>query len=121
MAAGCRLPIFSGDDALTLPMMAVGAVGVVSVVSNICPARIVAMVRHALDGDFASARADHLALVPLFKGMFIETNPVPVKVALHAMRLIRSPAVRLPLAPLDASNEPKVRAALESSHLLPVA
>lgn len=95
--------VFSGDDALTLPMMALGAVGVVSVVSNLVPARVVALVKAALQGDFEQARERHYQLLPLYKAAFIESNPVPIK---SAMDLCNMPAggCRLPLYRMSADN-----------------
>jgi hypothetical protein len=83
--AGTGLVLLSGDDGLTLPMMAVGARGVVSVVSNLDPAGMVALVRAALAGDYVEARRAHYALLPLIKAAFIEVNPVPAKRALQLM------------------------------------
>ena len=105
------LPVLSGDDPLTLPMMAVGGAGVVSVASNIVPKRVVAMVRAAQAGDFAAARAEHFALLPLLNGLFAETNPVPAKYALQRMGLISSACVRAPLAELGEASKPVVEAA----------
>ncbi len=99
--------VFSGDDGLTLPYMSIGAVGVVSVVSNLWPKRVVRMVDAALRNDFSAARAAHAALWPVFKGAFIETNPVPIKTALAAAGVISHAAVRLPLVALEAANAAK--------------
>ncbi|MBF0244003.1 MAG: 4-hydroxy-tetrahydrodipicolinate synthase [Planctomycetes bacterium] len=88
--------VLSGDDALTLPMISVGAKGVISVASNVAPAEVSALVRCALDGDFASATQAHLKLHPLFKGLFVETNPIPVKTMLAELGLI-SKELRLPM------------------------
>lgn len=98
LRARCRadFSILSGDDALTLPMMAVGANGVVSVASNVEPARVVQMVSAALAGDYATARDQHLALRGLFTALFVESNPTPAKAAL-AMRGAMQDTVRLPL------------------------
>lgn len=104
------LEILSGDDALTLPMVAVGAVGVISVASNVAPARVARLVNLALQGRFADARAEHEALYPLFRDLFIETNPVPVKTALAMMGRIQE-NFRLPLCAM----EPATRAALAST------
>lgn len=115
IAALCDIPILSGDDSLTVPMMAVGAVGVVSVLSNVVPAEIVAMVAEALAGDYRAARARHIALFPLCKAMFVETNPVPVKRAMALRGLIPSATVRLPLVGLAAESDAKLRAALAAA------
>ena len=83
LACGPRLAIYSGDDGLTLPMLAVGAVGVVSVASHVVGSQIRAMIEAYLNGDGAVALAHHEALIPLFKALFATTNPIPVKAALE--------------------------------------
>ena len=83
LACGPQLAIYSGDDGLTLPMLAVGAVGVVSVGSHVAGPEIRAMIEAYLNGDGASALALHDALIPLFKALFATTNPIPVKAALE--------------------------------------
>lgn len=88
--------ILSGDDSLTLPFMAAGAVGVISVASNLVPEIVVDLVRKALNNDYAAAREVHLQYYPLFKDLFIEPNPVPVKVALN-LKTGMSAEVRPPL------------------------
>ena len=92
----CELTVLSGDDSLTLPMISVGAVGVISVASNVIPAEMAAMVRLALAGNFVEARELHRLYYPLFRDLFIDTNPVPIKTALAAMGRIK-PVYRLPL------------------------
>jgi len=105
----CDVPIFSGDDGLTWPMIALGAVGVVSVTSNVVPARVSELVNYALDGNVQAALGAHEALAPLFRALFTEPNPCPVKAAMKMQGLIPSDDVRLPMvAATDA-----VRAALE--------
>lgn len=99
-ACGDRLAIYSGDDALTLPMLAVGAVGVVSVASHVAGERISAMVRAFLDGDLATALHLHEQLLPLCKALFCTTNPIPVKAALELSGWPVG-APRLPLLPAD--------------------
>lgn len=94
---GARMTVLSGDDALTLPMIAVGARGVISVTSNLLPAEVSRATRLALDGKMDEARRAHLALVPLHEAMFLEANPSPVKAALAA-RGAMTDAVRSPLA-----------------------
>ena len=97
------MQVLSGDDSLTLPMISVGAQGVISVVSNIVPDRVRGLVHAALAGDIAKARADHLALFPLIKALFVETNPIPVKAAM-ALLGMDTGDVRLPLCePTPAS------------------
>lgn len=107
----CGIPILSGDDALTLPFLSLGAVGVVSVASNVVPSKVVAMVRDALAGRRAEALAAHEALTPLIRALFQETNPIPVKAALKLLGLFPSDEVRLPLTPAS----PAVLTALRSS------
>jgi 4-hydroxy-tetrahydrodipicolinate synthase len=111
-----RLPdaftILSGDDSLTLPFMAVGAVGVVSVASNLFPSEICALVRACESGDLKSAETSHRKLLPLFKDLFIEPNPVPVKTAL-GWRDAMSPEVRLPLCEMSKENQARLRTTLE--------
>lgn len=97
---GDRLAIYSGDDALTLPMLAVGAVGVVSVASHVAGEPISAMVRAFLDGDLATALHLHEQLLPLCKALFCTTNPIPVKAALELSGWPVG-APRLPLLPAD--------------------
>ena len=104
--------VLSGDDSLTLPMMAAGGRGVISVVSNIVPEAVSAMTAACLAGDFATGRAMHLALFDLCRAMFVETNPVPVKAA-AALLGYCTPEVRLPLAPLGEAAQRRVAGALE--------
>lgn len=108
------LTVLSGDDGLTLPFCAVGGQGVVSVVSNVFPAEMVALVKAALAGDYATARALHNALWPLCKAMFVETNPAPVKAALAARGLIPHATLRLPLVAMAPESEAKVLAAIKA-------
>lgn len=111
-----RLPqsftILSGDDSLTLPFMAVGAVGVVSVASNLFPSQVCALVRACESGDLKSASELHQKLLPLFKDLFIEPNPVPVKTAL-GWRGAMSGDVRLPLCEMSEANQARLRKTLE--------
>jgi 4-hydroxy-tetrahydrodipicolinate synthase len=95
---GDRLTVLSGDDGLTLPMMAVGAAGVISVSSNVRPREVSEVTRLALAGDWDAARAAHLALLELHAVMFVEPNPAPAKAALATLGRM-TPAVRLPLVP----------------------
>ena len=103
--------VLSGDDSLTLPFIAVGAVGVISVASNILPAEVGAMVKAALAGDFATARELHFRLYPLFKDLFIEPNPVPTKHALAALGRMK-PDVRLPLCEMVPATASKLESTL---------
>jgi len=100
--------VLSGDDSLTLPMMALGAKGVISVASNIMPKEVSQMVDFWLKGDIESARKLHLKLFPLFKGIFIETNPIPVKKALYHMGIIEND-IRLPLVEMTPEGTEKLR------------
>jgi 4-hydroxy-tetrahydrodipicolinate synthase len=111
-----RLPesftILSGDDSLTLPFMSVGAVGVVSVASNVVPAEVCALVRAYECGDAKLAFRLHRKMFPLFKDLFIEPNPVPVKTAL-GWRGATSDEVRLPLCEMSEANQTRLRKTLE--------
>jgi 4-hydroxy-tetrahydrodipicolinate synthase len=96
--------VLSGDDNLFLPMMAVGAVGVISVVSNVVPARVKALGKAFMEEkDIEKAKSVHMELMPLFQGMFVETNPVPVKEVLYQVGLMERD-VRLPLCELSEKN-----------------
>src|ERR1700736_5311565 len=112
-----RLPkeftILSGDDSLILPFMAVGAVGIVSVASNLFPAEVCALVRACESGDYKSAEGLHRKLSPLFKDLFIEPNPVPAKTAL-GWRGAMSAEVRLPLCEMSEANQARLRKTLEA-------
>jgi 4-hydroxy-tetrahydrodipicolinate synthase len=106
-----RLPdkftILSGDDSLTLPFMSVGAAGVVSVASNLFPSEVCSLVRACETGDYNSAQARHRKLLPLFKDLFIEPNPVPAKTAL-SWRGAMSGEVRLPLCEMSEANQARL-------------
>ena len=110
---GPRLTVLSGDDVLTLPMIAVGARGVISVTSNVLPAEIVRATRLALEGSLVDARRTHLALLPVHEAMFLEANPAPVKAAL-ALRGVIKDAVRGPLAPCSETTRKAIAKALEA-------
>jgi 4-hydroxy-tetrahydrodipicolinate synthase len=99
----CDLAVLSGDDVLTLPMMAVGAVGVISVASNVIPREVGALVHAALDNRWADARQLQRQLYPFFRDLFVETNPIPVKAALAALGRIAE-EYRLPLCEMSAAN-----------------
>jgi 4-hydroxy-tetrahydrodipicolinate synthase len=101
---GSGFTILSGDDDLTLPIMALGGSGVISVVANVAPRKTVAMVEAAARGDLESARKLHYELAPLVRSMFIETNPIPVKTAYNLMGLAGGP-LRLPLAAMAPEKE----------------
>jgi len=109
--------ILSGDDSLTLPMLAVGAQGVISVASNIVPREVTELVQAALQGDFGRAGQIHAKLFTLFKDLFIETNPLPVKAALALAGQIEE-TYRLPLVPMSAANKAQLRQTLASLGLV---
>ena len=113
----CDIQVLSGDDSLTVPMISVGASGVISVASNVMPRETSDMVRAALRGDFATARSLHYRLYPLFRDLFIETNPVPAKAALARMGKIDE-EYRLPLCPLSPANAAKLDATLKALGLI---
>jgi 4-hydroxy-tetrahydrodipicolinate synthase len=96
--------VLSGDDGATLPLMALGGDGVVSVISNLVPKKVAAFVAACAKGDYAEARRIHYELLPLAKNAFVETNPVPIKAAMNRAGLPAGP-VRLPLGPLAKSSE----------------
>ncbi len=104
--------VLSGDDALTLPLMAVGGHGIISVAGNEIPAEMVSMVEAAERNDFAAARAIHARLVQLMQVNFVEANPIPVKAALAAMGLIEE-AYRLPIVPAKPDTKLKVLSVLK--------
>ncbi len=110
---GDRLVVLCGDDVLTLPMIACGARGVISVTSNVLPAEVSRATRLALDGRMEEARRAHLALVPVHEAMFIEASPGPVKCAL-ALRGAIKEAVRSPIFPPSEPSREAIAAALES-------
>ena len=100
VAAGCDITILSGDDSKTLPIASVGGRGVISVLANLMPREIRALCDAIAGADMAAAREQHLRLFPLFKAMFVETNPIPVKASLAMLGRIRN-ELRLPLTPLS--------------------
>ncbi len=106
------LAVLSGDDNLTLPIMALGGEGVVSVASNIAPRMMGRLVNAILDGRLEEAQALHYSLLPLFRSVFLQTNPIPIKYALSSRKLIAE-AYRLPLCPLDQQDKEKMEAVLE--------
>ncbi|MEO7415390.1 MAG: 4-hydroxy-tetrahydrodipicolinate synthase [Opitutaceae bacterium] len=103
-ALGSDITVLSGDDSLTLPFMAVGAEGVISVVSNLYVREITQLVTLALTDEFAKAAKLHRKLYPMFKAMFLEPNPVPVKAALVRAGIIGSDEVRAPLSKMASAN-----------------
>lgn len=109
--------VLSGDDSLTIPMMALGAKGVISVASNIAPKEVSSMVDFWLNGDHEAARKLHLKLFPLFKGIFIETNPIPIKKALHLAGMIEND-IRLPLVEMTPEGTEKLKKILKDLNIL---
>ena len=116
-ATGPQFTILSGDDSLTLPFMSVGAQGVISVASNLIPREVSQMVRLFASGKAAAALKIHQRFYPLFKDLFIETNPTPVKAALAMMKLIEE-EYRLPLVPMDPKNWDLLRTTLKRCDIL---
>ena len=114
----CDLVVLSGDDSLTLPLMAVGAQGVISVVGNLVPKDMKRLTDAMLTGDVATAREAHRRLFPLCRAMFIETNPIPVKAAMKMVGLLESDEKRLPMTDLSAEHAEALREALEAYGLL---
>jgi 4-hydroxy-tetrahydrodipicolinate synthase len=110
---GPRMTVLCGDDALTLPMCAVGARGVISVASNVLPAEVSRATRLALEGPAAEARKAHLALLPVYEALFLEANPGPVKAAL-AMRGVIRDVVRGPMASCTEATRKALAAVLEA-------
>lgn len=111
-ALGRDITVLSGDDALTLPFMAVGAEGVISVASNLLVKEVCQLVQLALANDFAKAGALHRKLYPSFKALFLEPNPVPVKYALARARVIGSNEIRPPLSPMTPASTQALEKAL---------
>jgi 4-hydroxy-tetrahydrodipicolinate synthase len=109
--------ILSGDDSLTLPFLAAGAVGVISVASNIIPAEVQDLVQSYRNGNFSRAQSLHQRFYPLFRDLFIETNPVPVKTAL-AVKKGYSEDVRLPLCEMGSANRDVLLKTLHSTGIL---
>lgn len=114
---GDRMTVVSGDDTLTLPLMAVGGTGVISVIANILPKETAEMTRAALNGDWKRAKEIHLRVFPLCKAMFYETNPIPVKTAMQLLGRLNG-ELRLPLAPMSDANRDKLAKALKAYGLL---
>ncbi len=104
----CNITVISGDDPLTLPMMAVGASGVISVASNVIPAQVVQMVQHALKGEWSKAREMHHKYFGFFCDIFIDTNPLPIKAAMVMLGMIEE-EYRLPLCPMSDDLKKKLR------------
>jgi 4-hydroxy-tetrahydrodipicolinate synthase len=112
-ACGPSFSVLSGDDNLTLPLLAVGGCGVISVIANLVPRDTAELVHAALDGDFKRARELHYKLFPLARAAFLETNPIPIKEAM-AMAGMIEPEFRLPMCPLSDANRETLRTLLKS-------
>ncbi|MEW6027741.1 MAG: 4-hydroxy-tetrahydrodipicolinate synthase [Planctomycetota bacterium] len=109
----CNITILSGDDGLTYPILCLGGKGVISVASNIIPAEVVRMIDLYNDGDFKHAKELHLKLQPLFKALFIESNPIPVKTAMKMFGLLKQDQMRLPLCAMGKKNAEKLKNTLK--------
>jgi 4-hydroxy-tetrahydrodipicolinate synthase len=114
---GDKITVLSGDDFTSLPLMCVGGMGVISVVSNVAPADMAGMCNAFFKGDLATAKALHYKMWPLMEAMFFETNPVPVKTAVKLMGKITG-EVRQPLCPMSAANEDKLRQVMQKYGLI---
>jgi 4-hydroxy-tetrahydrodipicolinate synthase len=114
---GRKLAVVSGDDSLTLPLMAIGGEGIISVVGNIIPQDVKALVTAFFEGDLKEAQRLHYRMLPLVKAMFIETNPIPVKTAMGLMGLCE-PSLRLPMCEISSENLSKLKTALKEYGLL---
>jgi len=103
----CNITVLSGDDSLTLPMISIGAKGVISVVANVLAGRMASLVKSALSGDFQTAKKIHYELYDIFKVMFVETNPIPVKSAMALLNMIK-PELRLPMTFISETGKLKL-------------
>jgi 4-hydroxy-tetrahydrodipicolinate synthase len=112
-----RFTVLSGDDAITIPLMALGGRGIISVVSNEIPAEMAKLAQSCLRGDFAAARSIQARFLPLMNVNFVESNPIPVKAGMALMGLLE-PIYRLPLVPPSAANLAKIEKVLETCGLL---
>ncbi len=113
----CKIDILSGDDSLTIPMMALGAKGIISVASNVIPGTLKKMVDAMAAGNYSEALKIHNANFRLFKDLFIESNPIPVKAALALMGVLEE-EYRLPLCPLSEKHREVLKATLKRSGLI---
>jgi len=117
LACGPDFTVVSGDDNLTLPLMAVGGRGVISVLGNFMAREIADLTHAALEGDWKRARELHLRLYPLCRAMFIETNPIPVKEAMAMLGMVRA-EWRLPMCAMSAGNRDRLRTTLVQAGVL---
>lgn len=111
---GNKICLLSGDDSLTLPLISVGATGVISVAANLVPSEISRLCQLALSGDFDQARQLHLKLFPLVKSLFIETNPAPIKAAMKMAKLISDASIRLPMVDVSPATRKKIAAEMKN-------
>ena len=109
--------VVSGDDALTLPILALGGRGIISATANVAPAEMVELVSAFRAGDPERARLSHYRLLPLFEALFLESNPIPVKAALHLLGRI-GPEIRLPLVPMTDAHRQRLQVVLKELGLL---
>jgi len=116
-ACGPDFSVLSGDDNITLPLLAIGGSGVVSVIANIVPRETADLVHAALEGDWKRARDLHFRLLPLARAAFLETNPIPIKEAM-AMAAMLEPEFRLPMCRMSDANREKLRAILKPYGLI---
>jgi len=114
---GDRLAILSGDDSLTLPIMALGGKGVIATISNVMPREIHELAAAGLTGDFAHAREIHYRMLPLMRALFLETNPIPIKQACAFMGRCQN-EVRLPLVPMTAGPAERLRGVMKELRLI---
>ena len=112
--------VLSGDDALTLPLMAIGGHGIISVIANEAPGEMARMVELAEAGDFSGARTIHRQLMPLMSANFVESNPIPVKAAMAAMGLLEE-TYRLPMVPPSDGSRRRILEALSAAHIFEIA
>jgi len=114
---GSRLTMLSGDDSLTLPLMALGASGVISVVTNVMPREMHDLAAAALAGDFVRARQVHFKMLPLLRALFVETNPIPIKQACAFMDKC-SNEMRMPLLPMTAGAADRLHSVMKELRLI---
>jgi 4-hydroxy-tetrahydrodipicolinate synthase len=117
LACGPDFTVVSGDDSLTLPLMAVGGKGVISVLANLMPREVAELTHAALDGDWKRAREVHWKLFPICRAMFMETNPIPIKEAMAMVGMIRA-EWRLPMCAMSDANRDRLRKVLISGGVL---
>ena len=115
---GERFILISGDDALTLPVLAIGGTGVISVVANLLPKEVARLVEEFRKGNLAQARQIHYRLLNITRTLFIETNPIPIKTAMGLVGLLPDPHLRLPMCPMSAANLARLKEVLRSYRLL---